>query len=340
MNVLMVDGLQPVRYPGEVLPWQQPVPVQQPRLLAPALPVSLPQQPTRHLARLIILVVVGVVIASSIGYIVVTRATLATSKPLTAATTSTLAKTSTFTPTPATSAASTLTATQIQQTLDQFVASTNTPFYILVRNLTTGATASVKPDQVTESASLYKLFVANQVYLLADKGRIDLNSATGDGVDTSVNQCLNNMITWSDNTCGLALGARIGWQAQAGSLAQQGITQTDLKSDPTRTNVNDVATLYENLYAGKYLSPASTTAFLALLKDQKVNNRLPQGLPAGTTIAHKTGDLDGFMHDAGIVYGPKANYLIVAMSGPWNNQNNSFAAFSDLSQKIYQQLEQ
>jgi len=280
--------------------------------------------------------VIGVIVISSIGYGITWRmsshSTLAadTQTPIE---TTPAAMPKSPTPPP-------VSATQIQQTLNKFIASAGAPFFILVRDLKSGVTASVNPNQVMESASLYKLFVANQIYLLADRGQIDLNSTTGEGVNQTINQCLNAMITWSDNTCGRALGARIGWQKQAASLATQGITHTDLYSDPTRTNVADVATLYENLYAGKYLSQTSTAAFLTLLKAQKVNNRLPTDLPDGTVIAHKTGDLDGFMHDAGIVYGPKTNYLIVVMSGPWQNQNDSFAAIGGLSKQIYQQLEQ
>jgi beta-lactamase class A len=67
---------------------------------------------------------------------------------------------------------------------------------------------------------------------------------------------------------------------------------------------------------------------------------LPVGLPAGTVIAHKTGDLDSFTHDAGIVYGPKTNYLVVVMSGPWDNPGNAPSQFADLSGKIWSYLEQ
>jgi beta-lactamase class A len=77
-----------------------------------------------------------------------------------------------------------------------------------------------------------------------------------------------------------------------------------------------------------------------LLKDQRVNNRLPQGLPGGTVIAHKTGDLDGVVHDAGIVYGPKTNYLVVVTSGPWNAPGNAPAMFADLSRQLWNYFEQ
>ncbi len=76
------------------------------------------------------------------------------------------------------------------------------------------------------------------------------------------------------------------------------------------------------------------------MKDQRINNRLPAGLPAGTSIAHKTGDLDGYVHDAGIVYGPKTDYLIVMTSGPWPGVGNAPAVFADFSSKVFAHLNQ
>ena len=53
---------------------------------------------------------------------------------------------------------------------------------------------------------------------------------------------------------------------------------------------------------------------LQLLKIQKLNNKIPRYLPKDTVVAHKTGELDPFTHDAGIVYTPNGNYIIVVLS--------------------------
>lgn len=148
------------------------------------------------------------------------------------------------------------------------------------------------------------------------------------------------MITVSDNTCGEALQAVLGVEQYDTALHQYGFSHTSFGASPNATSAGDVALLLERLYNGTLLGPSSSEQFLGLLKAQRVNNRLPQGLPAGTTIAHKTGDLGNFTHDAGIVYGPKTNYLVVLMSGPWNNVNAAPAKFAELSQKLYAQLNQ
>ncbi len=53
---------------------------------------------------------------------------------------------------------------------------------------------------------------------------------------------------------------------------------------------------------------------LEILKRQRINDRIPKYLPDDLEVAHKTGELDGFKHDAGIVYTPKGDYLFIALS--------------------------
>jgi hypothetical protein len=53
---------------------------------------------------------------------------------------------------------------------------------------------------------------------------------------------------------------------------------------------------------------------LAILRAQQVNTLLPVGLPDGTTIAHKTGTVEYYVHDAGLVTAPGGSYVLVAMT--------------------------
>lgn len=218
----------------------------------------------------------------------------------------------------------------LQALLDNFAAANPGKFGVVVKDLTTGATASVSPHQQMTSASLYKLFVAQRIYQQMDLGQLSAGQAAGGGSGRNIDGCLTIMINISDNTCGRALGSILNWGAQDHALSVEGYNETSLAT-PQKTSAADVATLMERLYNGTLLSGNSSAKFLGLLKDQRVNNRLPVGLPAGTVIAHKTGDLYGYMHDAGIVYGPKTNYLVVVMGTP----GSAPAQFADLSQQLW-----
>jgi beta-lactamase class A len=228
--------------------------------------------------------------------------------------------------------------TGLQQLLDGFVASNPDKFGIVVKDMTTGETASISPDRQIASASLYKLFVAQRIYQQIDLGQLSYGQDAGGGSGLNISGCLKIMINISDNTCGRALGSILGWGAQDQALGIEGYKATTLAS-PQKTSAADVATLLGRLYNGTLVSANSSNQFLGLLKDQRVNNRLPVGLPAGTAIAHKTGDLDGVVHDAGIVYGPKTNYLVVVTSGPWNTPGNAPAQFANLSQQLWNYFE-
>jgi beta-lactamase class A len=226
----------------------------------------------------------------------------------------------------------------LQALLQQFTASGGANYGIVIKDLKSGIVTSSNREQVFTSASLYKLFVAHGIYKLIDSGELSLGDPVR-GTGHNVESCLRIMINVSDNTCGRALGTLLGWGKQNDNLANLGFAHTSL-SAPQQTSAGDVALLLERLYNGTLLSPSSSDQFLGLLKEQRVNNRLPVGLPAGTAIAHKTGDLNGFVHDAGIVYGQKTNYLIVTTSGPWSKPSQAPAKFAELSAKVYAHLNQ
>lgn len=229
---------------------------------------------------------------------------------------------------------------RLQAGINQIAAGFGAPVSISVYDLVSGASSTVNADTQMISASLYKLFVAESVYRYIDSGKLTYGSSVP-GTGKNVADCLNAMITVSDNTCGEALGKLVGWQSQNNALHTSGYTHTSLQARSDEiTSAGDVALLLKRLHEGSALSPNSTQNFINLLKAQRINNRLPVGLPAGTVVAHKTGDLDGLVHDAGIVYGPKGTYVISIMSGPWSAVGNAPAAFASASQQIYQILQQ
>ncbi len=78
----------------------------------------------------------------------------------------------------------------------------------------------------------------------------------------------------------------------------------------------------------------STARMLDLLKKQKLNNKIPKNLPPELVIAHKTGELGWFSHDAGIIYSEKGDYIIVVMSES-SIPKAAEDRIADLSKNIY-----
>jgi beta-lactamase class A len=54
---------------------------------------------------------------------------------------------------------------------------------------------------------------------------------------------------------------------------------------------------------------------IEILKRQTFNDGIPSGLPADTSVAHKTGTITGIHHDAAIVLGPRPYVLVVLVRG-------------------------
>jgi len=227
-----------------------------------------------------------------------------------------------------------------------FAASYPTQVNVVVTDLSDGASASYKADQQVVSASLYKLYVAYGIYSDVDSGSVALNeSLGGNESDATVDDCLNLMISVSDNDCGEALGDLYGWQKLDTMLADQGFTGTMLNnydssgtvSGDKLTTASDVAQLLTKLYKGTLLKPDTSAAFLTYLKADQINDFLPSGLPKGTVVAHKIGELYGYIHDAGMIYSANKDMVVVLLSGEWTSpMSQAPAVFAQLSSAVWQ----
>jgi beta-lactamase class A len=80
------------------------------------------------------------------------------------------------------------------------------------------------------------------------------------------------------------------------------------------TTPQDIATFFVHLLAGEVVSPATSAAITDILSQQMVNDRFPMLLPPETQLVHKTGNLTGIVHDAGIIYTPSGPVILAALS--------------------------
>lgn len=80
------------------------------------------------------------------------------------------------------------------------------------------------------------------------------------------------------------------------------------------TTPADMARLFALLLDGQVVSPQASREMLDLLAQQGITDRLPVGLPPGTRVAHKTGNLPGIVHDAGVIYAPAGPVIVAVLS--------------------------
>lgn len=234
---------------------------------------------------------------------------------------------------------------ELQAIANGFSAKYPNQFGIVVTDLANGATATVNDSHQMVAASLYKLFVGYGIYKKIDAGELKANSPAK-GSALNVTQCLYIMITISDNDCGYYLGSMVGWSALDIDLSRLGLTQTKVNNYVSAgsgvvngdkfTSAADVALFMQKLYKGELLSESATQSYIDVLKATKLNAWLPSGLPKGTVISHKTGALYNLVHDAGIIYTSKGDYLLVVMSRDWENATKQPPpAFADISRLLW-----
>lgn len=187
------------------------------------------------------------------------------------------------------------------------------------------------PDEPVITASLYKLGVLMEAEKRVEAGtlryadtiEITAEDITEDGsyelsgTVLTIDQALEVMITVSDNGAALALWHRFTGAAIDRTLAAAGLGAFHVAFDESEDNVATprVIAQYFTLLAKRQLvSPAASDRMLARLERQRINDRLPAQLPASVVVAHKTGNLAGVTHDAGIIYTAFGPRVVVGMT--------------------------
>jgi len=100
------------------------------------------------------------------------------------------------------------------------------------------------------------------------------------------------------------------------------------------TTARGLLILFDRLARGTAVDPQSDAEMVAILKGQQFNTAIPAGLPAGTVVAHKTGNITRIHHDAGIVYAASPYVLVVLVRG-LDDLKKSAALMAAISKAIY-----
>lgn len=113
-----------------------------------------------------------------------------------------------------------------------------------------------------------------------------------------------------------------------GKAYQKGLNNT--------ATARDLATVLAAIEQGKAASASSTQAMRTILLAQELNDEIPAGLPPGTPVAHKTGQITGVLHDAAIVYPPgRTPYILVVLTSDIPNDKVARSLIVDLSRSVY-----
>lgn len=100
------------------------------------------------------------------------------------------------------------------------------------------------------------------------------------------------------------------------------------------TTARGLLVLLEAIARGEAVDKESSREMIAILERQKFNEGIPAGLPAGTRVAHKTGEITKIHHDAAIVFAGRPFVLVILVRGMADIKESS-ALMAEIAREIY-----
>jgi len=178
---------------------------------------------------------------------------------------------------------------------------------------------------------------------VADDSEAELYKA--EGQTRTLRQLAELMITVSSNLATNLLIEKLGVEnvrAAVHSLGADGMNVLrgveDGKAFEKRLNntttARGLAVLLTAIAEGKAVDAESSKQMIAILERQKFNEAIPKGLPTGTAVAHKTGDITRVHHDAAIVYAKRPFVLVILVRGI-TEEKEAFALMADITHDLY-----
>jgi beta-lactamase class A len=258
--------------------------------------------------------------------------------------------------------------------IDALVKPTGADVAVVFGNVEGAPELAIRADEPFHAASMMKVPVMIELFRQADAGLLSLSEPLTvrnefhSIVDGSVYQLdvkddsdevvykavgkpmtlrqLNDaMITVSSNLAANLLIERLGVQnirATVTKLKADGMNVLRGVEDDKAyaKGLNNTATaralftLLQAIAQGKAVSPRADAEMVAVLKRQTFNDAIPAGLPPGTAVAHKTGNITRIHHDGAIVYGPRPYVLVVLVRGI-EDEKQSAALVASISREVW-----
>ena len=251
----------------------------------------------------------------------------------------------------------------LKKELDELIKKENGYFSIGIKDLKTGETIYINDTQI-KSASVIKVFVMAAAYKKIKEGKLDPKKTitltsdmkvggTGilqgmkNGTKKTMEELIELMITVSDNTASNMVVRELGFDYINKTIAEIGCKDTKLgyyfiltapKGVRNTISVRDLNLFYEMLYTNSYLGKEYDQKMIKIMSKVSNKTKLVSLLPKGTVVAHKTGCIIAHEHDAGIVFGPKKDYLISVLAKDLKNPNRGIQVIQKISKTAFDYL--
>ena len=253
----------------------------------------------------------------------------------------------------------------LKSQLVSLVTNRNSTYSIYVKPLDSDSSLTINNEQM-QAASMIKLFIMAEAFRQEKIGLLHFDEESvitskvkvggagilqdvPDGSRKTLRQLIELMIIASDNTATNLVIDRLTMNSINNLIVRLGFTNTLLQrkmmdfesikiGKENYTSVVDLGVMLEKIYFGQCIGPEQDAEMLKILLKQEDNDKIPALLPADIKVAHKTGELVGIIHDGGIVYGPKRNYVVCIMTKNITDTDEAVHHIAAISKDIYQFL--
>ncbi|MDZ7290166.1 MAG: class A beta-lactamase-related serine hydrolase [candidate division KSB1 bacterium] len=264
----------------------------------------------------------------------------------------------------------------LRENIQRLIEKHNGTVGLSIRNLTSGEQLEILGDERFPAASVIKIPIMVEAFARVASGEIDPNllltvgrrdKARGSGILKALSDgssyrwidLITMSIALSDNTATNLLLNRLGVGAVNERMKNLGLMNTLLFQKVFANKVevhpelaktyglgmttpNEMAVLLERLAKGEILSAQLSGEMVRILKAQQNTNMLPRFLPIRDDIqvAHKTGSMNAVRHDVGIVFTPRANWVICVMTKDnrdtsWSCDNAAEVLIGRISRTVF-----
>lgn len=203
-------------------------------------------------------------------------------------------------------------------------------------------------DAVTIRNEFHSI-VDNSVYELDPKEDSETDLYKAEGQTRELGDLCDLMITRSSNLATNLLIEKLGVEdiretvhslGADGTVVLRGVEDSKAFQQGLNntTTARGLETLLTAIAEGTAVDEDSSRAMVGILERQTFNEGIPAGLPPGTRVAHKTGEISMIHHDAAIVYAPRPFVLVILVRGI-ASEKDSAALIADITRTLYDAVE-
>ena len=220
--------------------------------------------------------------------------------------------------------------------------SANGSWSAYICNISGNTEGSVNSHQM-QAASLIKLYIMGAVYenydlLISQYGQDSVDSNLYSMITVSDNDAANTLTTYLGSGDGNAGMSVVNEYCMANGYNDTHMGRLLLHSnefDDNYTSVMDCGNFLKRVYQGRGEGDSVASAQFQLLAAQTRRNKIPAQMPAGVSVANKTGELGDVENDAGIIYNVSNELIIVFMSENLTEAGSAQSTIASLSRQIY-----